>query len=134
MSDSKRITTSERPKYMSEKVCDVCGVKFLGGPRARLCPECSHLYRKRYIYLCGRKRATGEGSRETMRAAAIEYVRAMRKVEAAPAPTMRCGYCGRELGPRDARRGYCARCVARGYHWLHEVTGRTREGAGDELS
>ena len=114
-------------KYMSEKVCEGCGAKFMGGPRAGLCPACSPLYRKRYIYLCGLKRATGEGTRETMRAAAIEYVRAMRKVESAPAsaPSRRCGYCGRELGPRDARRGYCAACVAHGYHWLHEVTGRT---------
>ena len=117
-------------KYMREKVCDVCGAKFMGGPCAMICPECRPLYMRRYNTLF---KSRPLSSRDELRAAAIESVRAMRKIAAAPdcvqeaatAPSMRCGYCGRELGPRDARRGYCAACVAHGYHWLHEVTGRT---------
>ena len=122
-------------KYMREKVCEICGAKFMGGPCARICPECRPLYMRRYNTLF---RSRPLSSRDELRAAATEYVLALRKIAPAPAPPSpprhtNCGYCGRELGPRDARRGYCARCVARGYHWLHEVTGRTREGASDEL-
>lgn len=129
-------------KYLREKACVVCGANFMGGPNSMVCPECRPEYHRHYLHLLHHLDRTGEGSRETMRAAAIAHVRAMRKSGPATSPQPQpapdparttCGYCGRELGPRDARRGYCQRCVARGYHWLHEVTGRTREGAGDEL-
>jgi len=125
-------------KHMREKVCDVCGAKFMGGPCASICPDCRPLYTRRYLTLYKRRHMAGAVSDASIRAEAIAWVRAQGETKPAPAPPSpprhtHCGYCGRELGPRDARRGYCQRCVARGYHWLHEVTGRTREGAGDEL-
>ena len=125
-------------KYMSEKTCAICGALFQGGPNARACPDCSPLYQRAYNSIIRHRAAIGDGSRETLRVAAIARVREMRRKPAPtpePAPEVapaqrraRCGYCGRELGPRDARRGYCSHCVAHGLHWVHEVTGRTAEG------
>ena len=122
-------------KYMSEKTCAICGALFQGGPNARACPDCSPLYQRAYNSIIRHRAAIGDGSREVLRAAAIARVRDMRE-KPAPAPEVApaqrrarcCGYCGRELGPRDARRGYCSACVAHGLHWLHQVTGRTAAG------
>ena len=121
-------------KYMKEVVCEICGVTFLGGSNASACPYCSPIYRRTYFALMRIRKLIGDGSRAALRAEAIKRVRTMRK-KSAPVSDLvpaqwraRCGYCGRELGPRDARRGYCTTCVAQGLHWLHEVTGRTAEG------
>lgn len=40
----------------------------------------------------------------------------------------RCLYCGRTFEAKGDRR-YCHSCVNAGYHWLHQVTGRTKDGA-----
>ena len=102
-------------KYMSEKTCAICGALFQGGPNARACPDCSPLYQRAYNSIIRHRAAIGDGSRETLRAAAIARVRDMRRK---PAP---------EVAPAQ-RRGYCSHCVAHGLHWVHEVTGRTAEG------
>lgn len=125
-------------KYLREKACVVCGEKYMGGPNSMVCPECRPEYHRHYLHLL--HALGGEGSRETMRAEAIAHVRALRNIAPAPSTSpacaaprpqparATCGYCGRELGPREVRRGYCAACVAHGYHWIHEVTGRTARG------
>lgn len=151
MNDGERTTTSARGsvrlKHMRTLVCAVCGEHFQGGPRAMLCPRCSAIYQRHYQRLYKQRKPKTIEERDKIRAEALALVcseprenpapaareNALDVRESAPgvrekAPATRCGYCGRELGPKAGQRGYCWQCIAHGFHWLHEVTGRTAKG------
>ena len=144
MNDSEHTTTSARGavrlKHMRTVVCAACGERFQGGPRAMLCPRCSAIYQRHYQRLFKSRKPKTIEERDKIRAEALALVCSEPCDNPAPvvrekapaarenAPAARCGYCGRELGPQAGRRGYCWQCIAHGFHWLHEVTGRTARG------
>lgn len=137
MNDSEHTTTSARGavrlKHMRTVVCAACGERFQGGPRAMICPRCSAICQRHYQRLYKSRKPQTIEERDKIRAEALALVRREPRDKPAPAahenaPAARCGYCGRELGPQAGRRGYCWQCIAHGFHWLHEVTGRTARG------
>ena len=137
MNDGNRTTTSARGavrlKHTRTVVCAVCGERFQGGPRAMLCPRCSEICQRHYQWLYKQRKPKTIEERDQIRAEALALVSSAPRDNPAPvvrenAPAERCGYCGRELGPKAGQRGYCWQCIAHGFHWLHEVTGRTAKG------
>jgi len=144
MNNGECTTTSARGsvrlRHMRTVVCAACGERFQGGPRANLCPRCSAICQRHYQRLYKSRKPQTIEERDKIRAEALALVRCELRDNPAPvarenapaarekAPAARCGYCGRELGPQAGRRGYCWQCIAHGFHWLHEVTGRTARG------
>lgn len=119
-----------------QPVTCACGVSYIPhSSRSRFCPECIAMRRVFKARWDSRKNKGYPVPTPRDEYAEAEYRKYLqsekRRVSVRPEKTgFRCLYCGAEL--RTAGR-YCKWCVQHGFHWVHQVTGRTRSASGAPL-